>query len=63
MPETVEARQRVLDFMEEKGASYSQLALMSGYKKNEIHAALTGDKGTPKSNEIILKLIQMFGLN
>lgn len=62
MPETMEARQRVLDYKNQNKISYEQLAVMTGYTKPEIHMALTGKSDTPKSNQIILKLIQMFGL-
>ncbi|MCR8969303.1 XRE family transcriptional regulator [Facklamia sp. 7083-14-GEN3] len=62
MPETIEARQRVLDYKDENKISYEQLAIMTGYSKPEIHKALTGKSQTPYSNKIILKLIQMFGL-
>lgn len=62
MPETIEARARVLKYMEDNDVTYAQLAVMSGYSKPEIHSAVTGKSRTRKSNEIILKLIQMFGL-
>ncbi|TLQ49311.1 XRE family transcriptional regulator [Ruoffia tabacinasalis] len=62
MPETIGARQRILDYMKENDVSYSQLAVMTGYRKPDIHTALTGKRKTPQANEIILKLIQMFGL-
>ncbi|MGF3114752.1 XRE family transcriptional regulator [Facklamia sp. P12937] len=62
MPETIEARQRVLDYKNQNKISYEQLAVMTGYSKPEIFNALTGKSNTPKSNQIILKLIQMFGL-
>ena len=62
MVETLEARQRVLNYKEEKNISYEELALMSGYKRQEIQASLTGKIKTPRANEIILTLIKMFGL-
>lgn len=62
MPETIEARQKVLDYMTENNVTYAQLALMTGYSKTEVHRAVTGKLKTVKSNEIIIKLIQMFGL-
>ena len=62
MPETIEARKRVLDYMQENDVTYAQLAVMTNFSKTEIHVAVTGKSKTKKSNEIILKLIQMFGL-
>lgn len=62
MPETKEARRRILDYMDYKEITYAQLAVMTGFSKTEIHSALTGKLQTRKANEIILKLIQMFGL-
>lgn len=62
MPETLEARKRVLDYMQENDVTYAQLAVMTNFSKPEIHSAVTGKSKTKKSNEIILKLIQMFGL-
>lgn len=62
MPETIGARQKILEYMEKNNVSYGQLETMTGYKRQEIHSAVTGKTRTPRANELILKIIQMFGL-
>lgn len=62
MPETLKARQILLDYKNDNNITYEQLAVMSGFKKQEIQRALTGERKGATENVIILKLIQIFGL-
>lgn len=63
MAETIEARKAILLYMESKDVSYSQLSLLTGYTKSEIHRAVTGKTKSPRANEIILTIVKMFGLS
>lgn len=62
MPETVEARDRILHWKEENDVSYQQIGLMIGKHKQEVYDAITGRNKSPEANKILLKIIQMFGI-
>lgn len=62
MPETVEARERILHWKEENNVSYQQIGLMVGKEKQEVYDAIVGRNKSPESNRILLKIIQMFGI-
>lgn len=63
MPETNEVRERILKWKDENNVSYQQLAVMVGKSKQEVYDAITGRNTAPGANQLILKIIQMFGLN
>ncbi|WP_281486949.1 hypothetical protein [Lysinibacillus sphaericus] len=62
MPETKEARCKILEFKECKNITYEQLGLMINKTPVYIQEVLTGKKTGPRANELILKIIQMFGI-
>lgn len=62
MPETKEARGKILEFKDCKNITYEQLGLMVNKTPVYIQEVLTGKKTGPRANELILKIIQMFGI-
>lgn len=62
MPETVEARDRILKWKEESNVSYQQIGLMIGKHKQVVYDAITGRNKSPEANTILLKIIQMFDI-
>lgn len=62
MPETKEAREKILEFKENKNITYEQLGLMINKTPVYVQEVLTGKKTGPRANELILKIIQMFGV-
>lgn len=62
MPETKLARQKIIAYKEEKNMTYAELGLMVGRTSVYVQEVLMGKKTGPKANELILKIIQMFGI-
>lgn len=62
MPETKLARQKIIAYKEEKNMTYAELGLMLGKTSVYVQEVLMGKKTGPKANELILKIIQMFGI-
>lgn len=62
MPETKEARGKILDFKDQKNITYEQLGLMVNKTPVYVQEVLTGKKTGPRANDLILKIIQMFGI-
>lgn len=62
MPETTEARDRIISWKEENNVSYQQIALMVGKHKQEVYDAVMGRNKSPEANKILLRIIQMFGI-
>jgi len=62
MPETKVARGKILEFKDAKDITYDQLGLMINKTPVYIQEVLTGKKTGPRANELILKIIQMFGI-
>lgn len=62
MPETQTAREKILEYKESKDMSYQELGLMLNKTPVYVQEVLTGKKAGPKANELILKIIQMFGI-
>lgn len=62
MPETKEARGRILEYKESKNITYEQLGLMVNKTPVYVQEVLTGKKTGPRANELLLKIIQMFGI-
>lgn len=62
MPETVEARTKIMEYKEKNNISYEQLSLMTGYSKSNIYDAVTGRRKNASANQILLKIIQMFDI-
>lgn len=62
MPETKEARSKILEFKEHRNITYEQLGLMVNKTPVYVQEVLTGKKTGPRANDLILKIIQMFGI-
>lgn len=62
MPETKLARQKIIAYKEEKNMTYDQLGLMVGCSSVYVQQVINGQKTGPSANELILKIIQMFGI-
>ncbi|MFP7444318.1 XRE family transcriptional regulator [Bacillus infantis] len=62
MPETKEARGKILEFKDQKNITYEQLGLMVNKTPVYVQEVLTGKKTGPRANDLILKIIQMFGI-
>lgn len=62
MPETKTARSKILAYKEEKNMTYDQLGLMLDKTPVYMQQVLEGKRTGPKANEMILKIIQMFGI-
>ncbi|MEC1177656.1 hypothetical protein P9B03_04095 [Metasolibacillus meyeri] len=62
MPETLEARKRILEYKESKNMTYEQLGLMVNKTPVYVQEVLTGKKTGPRANELVLKIIQVFGI-
>ena len=62
MPETQKVRNKILEYKEQKNMTYQQLALMVGCSSVYVQQVLSGQKTGPSANELILKIVQMFGI-
>lgn len=63
MPETETARNKIVSYKENNNITYMQLALMVGLSAGYVQEVITGKKSGKKANELILKIIQMFGIS
>lgn len=57
MPTTDNGREKIKQFMEEKGISIRDLATTYGIKHTDLHKYLEGELKTKRSNEIVLQII------
>nr|WP_216682520.1 hypothetical protein [Enterococcus innesii] len=62
MPDTTDLRKKILDFKEREKLSYQTMANLIQENKSEVYQAVTGTRTNPKSNIIISKLLQAYGL-
>ena len=62
MPETQTARNKILEYKEQKNMTYDQLGLMVGCSSVYVQQVINGQKTGPSANELILKIIQRFGI-
>ena len=62
MPETLNGRQRILNYLKSNEISMTQLATMYGMNKQDVSDYLAGRKTTPAANKFIITLIKDFGL-
>lgn len=62
MPDTTDLRQKILDFKEREKLSYQTMADLIQENKSEVYQAVIGKRTNPKSNIIISKLLQAYGL-
>lgn len=63
MPDTTDLREKILDFKKANRLSYQTMAnLIEVKSKSEVQQAVTGKRNNPKSNLIISKLIQAYGI-
>ncbi|NQE01816.1 helix-turn-helix domain-containing protein [Enterococcus gallinarum] len=62
MPDTTDLRNKILEFKERENLSYQTMADLIKVSKSEVHQAVTGSRTNPKSNIIISKLIQAYGI-
>lgn len=62
MPETLNGRKRINEYLKENKISYSTLATLYGMNKQDVSDYLSGRKQTPAATRFILALIKAFGL-
>ncbi|MFZ6148086.1 hypothetical protein ACO0KD_05645 [Enterococcus avium] len=62
MPDTTDLRDRIIRYKKENKLSYQTMADLIGTSKTEVFQAVTGKRTNPKSNLIISKLIQAYGI-
>lgn len=63
MPETAQARLKILKYKEENNLSYRTMALLIDSNKQEVYYAVTGKRTTSKSNLILTKLLQAYRIS
>lgn len=62
MPETLNGRELVRNYLDENKISNESMAKMFGISKQYLGDVLNGKKIGRKPNELILKIIQEFGI-
>lgn len=62
MPDTTDLRERIIEFKESNELTYQTMADLINVSKSEVFSALTGKRTDPKSNLIISKLKQAYGV-
>lgn len=62
MPDTTDLRDRIIRYKKANKLSYQTMADLIGTSKTEVFQAVTGKRMNPKSNLIISKLIQAYGI-
>ncbi|MGK4034545.1 XRE family transcriptional regulator [Pediococcus acidilactici] len=62
MPETLNGRELVKNYLEENDIERESMAKMFGVSKQYLGEVLNGRKTGKKPNELILKIIQEFGI-
>ncbi|MFS1025625.1 hypothetical protein ACFC9R_09985 [Enterococcus casseliflavus] len=62
MPDTTDLRKKIMDFKDKEKLSYQTMADLIQVNKVEVYQAVTGSRTNPKSNIIISKLIQAYGI-
>lgn len=63
MPDTKDLREKIIDYKKKNKLSYQTMADLIGIKnRSEVQQAVTGSRSNPKSNLIISKLIQAYGI-
>jgi|GEM_PF-7004326 len=63
MPDTTGLRLKIAAYKKENKLSYQTMADLIGVNsKSEVQQAVTGTRTNPKSNLIISKLIQAYGI-
>lgn len=62
MPETLNGRKRINEYLTQNKISYSQLATMYGMNKQDVADYLSGRKQTPAASRFIITLIKAFDL-
>lgn len=62
MPETLNGRERILNYLKEHDISRAQVATMYGMTKQDVSDYLSGRKTNPAANRFIITLIKDFGI-
>lgn len=62
MLETLNGRQRILNYLADNDISQAQLATMYGMNKQDVSDYLSGRKTNPAANKFIITLIKNFGI-
>lgn len=62
MPETLNGRNRINEYLKEHKISRSQLATMYGMNKQDVSDYLSGRKQNPAATRFIITLIKAFDL-
>lgn len=62
MPETLNGRQRILNYLKSNDISMTQLATMYGMNKQDVSDYLAGRKTNPAANRFVITLIKDFGI-
>ena len=62
MPDTTDLRARIIEFKEANNLTYQTMADLIKVSKSEVFSALKGKRTDPKSNLIISKLKQAYGV-
>ena len=60
MPETLEGRERIIQYLNANDITIADLAAMYGIAKQDMSDYLSGRKKNPRGNKIILKIISDF---
>lgn len=62
MPETMNGREKIKEYLKANGISITSLATMYGMHKQDMADYLAGRKKNPKANQTILRIISDFDL-
>lgn len=60
MPETLEGRERIIQYLNANDITIADLAAMYGIAKQDMSDYLSGRKKNPRGNKIILKITSDF---
>ncbi|WP_195515516.1 XRE family transcriptional regulator [Enterococcus dispar] len=60
MPETINGRESIKQYLEKRNITVTSLAAMYGVGKMYMHEVLAGKKKSKSANELVLKIIDDF---
>ncbi|HET3111482.1 phage DNA-binding protein [Streptococcus pneumoniae] len=62
MPDITHGREKVNDFLKDKGIKKTSLAIAYGFKRQEVTNILGGTTKGPRANSFILQVIEDYGI-
>lgn len=62
MPDITNGREKVNDFLKDKGIKKTSLAIAYGFKRQEVTNILSGTTKGSRANSFILQVIEDYGI-